>query len=38
MVEKVKAEVARLVESGWSEADARAIVIEAEPLASQWLQ
>jgi phage terminase small subunit len=37
MVEKVKAEVARLVESGWSEADARAIVMEADPRAGQWL-
>lgn len=37
MIETVKAEVARLVESGWSEADARAIVMEAEPQAAQWL-
>jgi len=36
-VERVRAEVKRLVEKGWTEADARSIVIEAEPQAAQWL-
>lgn len=34
---RVKAEIDRLVTEGWSEADAQAIVIEAEPRAAQWL-
>ncbi len=38
MLETIKAEVQRLIAEGWSEADARAIVMEAEPLASQLLQ
>lgn len=35
---RVKAEIDRLIAEGWSEADAKAIVVEAEPQASQWLQ
>ncbi len=35
---RVKAEIDRLVAEGWSEADAREIVVEAEPQAVQWLQ
>lgn len=37
-VARVKAEIDLLVAEGWSEADARDIVIEAEPRAAQWLQ
>lgn len=36
-VARVKAEIDRLVAEGWSEADARDIVVEAEPRAAQWL-
>jgi phage terminase small subunit len=34
---RVKAEIDRLIAEGWSEADAKAIVIEAEPRAARWL-
>jgi hypothetical protein len=37
-VARVKAEIDRLIAEGWSEDDAKAIVIEAEPRAAQWLQ
>lgn len=37
-VARVKAEIDRLIAEGWSEADAREIVVEAEPRAAQWLQ
>ena len=36
-VARVKAEIDRLVSEGWSDADARSIVIEAEPRAAQWI-
>jgi hypothetical protein len=34
---RVKAEIDRLIVEGWSEADAKAIILEAEPKAAQWL-
>src|SRR5262245_13401175 len=34
---RARAEVDRLVAEGWTEQDARDIVVEAEPRASQWL-
>jgi phage terminase small subunit len=37
-VARVKAEIDRLIAEGWSEDDAKAIVVEAEPRAAQWLQ
>jgi len=37
-VARAKAEVDRLIAEGWSEQDAKAIVVEAEPRAAQWLQ
>jgi len=37
-VARVKAEIDRLIAEGWSEAEAREIVVEAEPRAAQWLQ
>lgn len=38
MIATIQAEVERLVKAGWSESDAKAIVLEAEPTASQWIQ
>jgi len=35
---RVREEIDRLITEGWSEADAQAIVLEAEPQASQWIQ
>jgi phage terminase small subunit len=37
-VARVKAEIDRLIAEGWSEEDAKEIVVEAEPRAAQWLQ
>jgi hypothetical protein len=37
-VARVKAEIDRLIAEGWSEDDAKAIVVEAEPRAAQWIQ
>jgi hypothetical protein len=37
-VARVKAEIDRLIAEGWPEEDAKAIVIEAEPRAAQWIQ
>lgn len=34
---RARSEVDRLIAEGWPEADARSIVIEAEPRAAQWL-
>lgn len=34
---RVRAEIDRLTLEGWSEEDARAIVLEAEPRAAEWL-
>jgi phage terminase small subunit len=36
-VARVKAEIDRLVAEGWSEDEAKEIVVEAEPRAAQWL-
>jgi len=38
MAQSVREEIDRLVAGGWSEKDARAIVLEAHPEASQWIQ
>jgi phage terminase small subunit len=37
-VARAKAEIDRLVAEGWSQAEAKEIVVEAEPKAAQWLQ
>jgi hypothetical protein len=37
-VARAKAEIDRLIAEGWSEAEAKEIVVEAEPRAAQWLQ
>src|SRR5262245_52872527 len=37
MMTTVNAEIQRLINAGWSEADAKAIVIEAEPDAAKWV-
>jgi hypothetical protein len=37
-VARVKAEIDRLIAEGWPADEAKAIVIEAEPRAAQWLQ
>lgn len=37
-VARVKAEIDRLIAEGWSEEEAKEIVVEAEPRAAQWLQ
>lgn len=34
---RAKAEVNRLIDEGWSEEEAKEILIEAEPRAAQWL-
>lgn len=36
-VQRARAEIDRLVAEGWSEQDAREIVLEAEPRAAEWL-
>ena len=38
MAESVREEIARLIAEGWKAKDARAIVLDAHPEASQWLQ
>lgn len=38
MIAAVNAEIQRLLSAGWSETEARGIVLEAEPRAAQWLQ
>jgi phage terminase small subunit len=37
-VARAKAEIDRLIAEGWSEDEAKEIVVEAEPRAAQWLQ
>jgi phage terminase small subunit len=37
-VARVKAEIDRLIAEGWSEDEAKEIVVEAEPRAAQWLR
>ena len=37
MMDRITAELQRLINAGWSEADAKAIVLEAVPDASKWV-